>query len=108
MSAIPFDVFQSCLKSAHRRRLLVFVASAGETYVGEMARHLRVSKGLVKMLLFGRPPYYSEELSLVRLGLLRPIYRSDRPGYEITPLGRRKARSLAASMRRRAEKRRSV
>lgn len=91
----------SLRKSRHRERLLLAMASMGECYIGELARHLKLPRAVIRALLHGKPPYYRIELSLVRLGLVREVRRDRSRGYAITSLGLRKARSIVASRGRR-------
>lgn len=91
---IPFTFDQSLARSPNRRRVLMALSSLGEASVGQLSRHTGVSWTRVKWILFGHPPYYSKELSLVGVGMAMV-----KPGrglaVEITTRGRRKSRSVA-------------
>lgn len=104
MEPIANETWKSFMRSYYRPRLLMLLSSLGEAYVGQLARALRIPPRRVAALLEGAPEQgYSVDLSLVRLGLAvrRPTVGRGR-AYEITTKGRRKARSMAAGVARRA------
>lgn len=93
---IPFEFDVSLLRSPHRRRLLMALSSLGEASIGQLGRHTGLSWTRVKWLLYGHPPYYSVELSLVGAGMAIAIAGRRRRAVAITVRGRRKARSIAS------------
>lgn len=108
MEPIANETWKSFVRSPRRKRLLILLSSLGEAYLGQLARLLGAPPHRVKALLHGRPPSYSEDLSLVELGLARERWTAQGRAYEITPKGRRKARSLAAGGRAGREKTRGT
>lgn len=97
---IPSPFERSIRKAPLRLRVLLAVASLGEAYVGQIARHVGARRSRVRAALTGRLPGYRLDLSLVGLGLVEE--RRDEHGtiYRITTAGLRKARSLTAAARR--------
>lgn len=102
MRPIPFETVQSMKRSRHRVRILLLIASWGEAYLGELSRATGLPRTRVKWILHGRAPYYDPALSLVPLGLVRELHGRRGRAFAITPLGLRKARSIAAGRARRA------
>src|SRR5687768_9082101 len=98
---LPHLAWRSCAKSRHRQRVLLMLSSVGEGYLSQLAALLELSPRVVRWSLHGREPYYAVDLSLIQLGLasVRESHRGR--VYEITPLGRRKARSIVAARNRR-------
>ena len=102
MGPIPNETWRSCIRCRHRRRALLMFSSMGEMYLGQAARMLGIQPHRVRALLYGDGKAYSHELALVTLGLVREKQTGRGRAWEITALGRRKARSLAAAEARKA------
>lgn len=98
--AIPHETWKSCISSRHRERVLLMFSSLSEGYIGQVAKLLGLRPHVVKWALYGRAPYYAPELSLIALGLVRERSSGRGRAFEITPLGRRKARSIVAARNR--------
>lgn len=95
------------MRSYYRQRLLLLLASLGEAYVGQLGRMMRLPHSRVMWLLEGNPERgYSRELALVALELAREKVTPAKRGraFEITPKGRRKARSITSAKARRVER----
>lgn len=106
MDPIPNETWRSLARSRNRLRVLMTIASLGEAYVGQIAQLCNMREEVVRMVLHGRLPSYSPELSLIALRLVEE--RATRHGrvYVITSRGIRKARSVSAGRVRRREARR--
>ena len=104
MEPLSLDSARSLARSRHRLRLLLAISSLGEAYLNQLAKHTGLSATRVRWLLYGRPPYYREDLSLVGLGLVREVNGARGRSFAITPRGRRKARSVAAAWARRGSR----
>jgi predicted transcriptional regulator with HTH domain len=104
MHPIPSVYERAMRRSRHRQRLLLTLSSLGEAYVGQLARSLKLPRERVKALLMGDPPKYRSDHSLVELGLAERVVTVHGVVFKITTAGRRKARSVAASLARRGVK----
>lgn len=102
MDPIPHVATRSIRRCRLRERLLVLAVSLGESYPGQLASMTGTHPTRVRWALFGHPPQYSVGLSLVGSGLL--MVGPDGRHLVPTSRGRRKARSLTASARRRAQR----
>ena len=99
---IPLEFDRSLNRARNRRRVLLSLSSLGEASVGQLARHTGIPWTRVKWILFGHPPSYSRELSLVGVGMAA-VKPGRGVGVEITSRGRRKARSVARRWARAAQ-----
>ncbi len=97
MEPIPNETWRSFRRSRYRRELLLTISSLGEAYLGQLSRILGIRPSRVLALLYGKPPGYRVELAAIPLGLVREkvTVRGGR-AWEITPRGRRKARSMTS------------
>ena len=102
---IPTATHRSMTRARNRERLLILLNSWGEAHANRLATALGVPCSRVKWMMRGHPPQYSVELALIPLGLAAEVPTSHGRVYRITPLGRRKARSIVASWIRARERR---
>lgn len=94
---IPTQTHMSMRRAKNRERLLVLLSSLGESHSNRLAVALGVPASRVKWMMLGKRPHYAPELSLVTLGLAVELATSRGRVYQITALGRRKARSIVAA-----------
>lgn len=105
---IPTLTHASMSRARNRERLLILLSSWGEAHANRLAAALGLPCTRISWIMHGHPPKYSVELSLVALGLAVEIPTSRGRVYRITPLGRRKARSIVASWVRTRERRAAI
>lgn len=104
MDPIPHETWRSFVRSPPRRRLLLLINSLGEAYLAQLAKMMGMRPSRVLALLYGAPPSYSRELAIHPLGLVAEIPTiGNGRAWRISPLGRRKARSVAAGHAKRAQ-----
>lgn len=95
---IGSEVERSLSRSRQRMRVLVMLSSVGEAHPGQLARLCSISINRLKWIMFGHHPAYAPELSLISLQLAELVFTPHGRVYRITERGRRKARSVMASV----------
>lgn len=89
------------LRSRLRRNALIMLCSLSEAYPRQLARAIGVDSTRLKWIMYGRPPFYDPDLSLVPLGLAEEVRTDVGRKFVITEKGRRKARQLTSRWTRR-------